>query len=432
MAWSELVVIDQPEPTALTVEAVATLRRITDDVEWASREWASALASRNVEPGDAIRFQRAANVACERAAHRLRADAPEWLTNWLGNRPTDGPGAAVWDDSVARIAHHRAVHEIDAAIPGLGPQPLDPRAAKGWQGLMLRTLRDRIWLTDRRHEPQATRTCLSATEMHDRRAELRALMSTAPADHRELIEHLTAGKVGSAEVHEHLVAATTAQQDRRDWIVANWPYVVELEQVNALINAQPAFAHWPPATPPPVQAVLDAVASSASPPRAREQRTLATLDQQAAANDPVRQAEAKIRDLDRLTPRASTSAERAAVDDALRAARVELRQARRERHIDDVFARYGSSTHDDAIERRRLTIAHDVLTDPPDWVVEHLRRLHENGRLGCTRVDDLATRIVAAAVHLDRHGHLPDGWAEFGLRPATRPVPAIEIEVPGP
>ncbi len=214
MAWDELVVIDQPEPIAVTEDAVETLRRITDDVERASREWAAALASRGVEPGDADRFQRAANVACERAAHRLRADAPEWLTNWLGNRPTDGPGAAVWDDSVARIARHRAVHEIDGATPGLGPQPLHPQAAEGWQELMLRTLRDRIWLTDRRHEPRATRACLSATEIPDRRAELQALMSTAPADRRELIERLTAGNVCSAEVHEHLVAATAAQQDR--------------------------------------------------------------------------------------------------------------------------------------------------------------------------------------------------------------------------
>ena len=94
----------------------------------------TALASHGVEPGDADRFQRAANVACERAAHRLRADPPEWLTNWLGHRPTDGPGAAVWDDSVARIAHHRAVHEIDDATPGLGPQPLDPQAAEALAG----------------------------------------------------------------------------------------------------------------------------------------------------------------------------------------------------------------------------------------------------------------------------------------------------------
>lgn len=432
MAWSELVVIDQPEPTALTEEAATTLRRITEDIERASREWAAALASHGVEPGDADRFQRAANVACDRAAHRLRAEAPEWLTSWLGNRPTDGPGAAVWDDAVARIAHHRAVHEIDAATTGLGPQPLDPQTAEGWQELMLQTLRDRIWLTDRQHEPQPTLTCLSATEMHDRRAELQALMRTAPADHSELIEHLTAGDVDSAHVYEHLATAVSGQKERRDWIVANWPYVVELEQLNARIATQPALARWPTAIPPPVQAVLDTMATCAILPPAREQRTLAALDQEAAANDPVRQAEATIRGLDELAARASTSAERAAVDEAVRAARLQLRQARRERLVDDVFARYGGGAHDDAAERRMQTVGYDVLTDPPDWVVEHLRRLHGDGRLGTTRVADLATRIVEAAVHHDRHGCLPNGWADLGVRPATLDVPVVEVEVPGP
>jgi hypothetical protein len=297
---------------------------------------------------------------------------------------------------------------------------------------MRRTLRDRIWLTERQPEPQPTHATMSPTATHERRAELQALMHTAPADHRELIERLTTSNAGTTEVHNHLIAAVNAQQERRDWIVANWPHLVELEQLNALIAAQPAFAHWPTAVPPQVQAVLDAMACTASPPPSREQRTLATLDQQAAANDPVRQAQAKIHDLDQLATRVATSAERAAVDEALRAARVELRQARRGRHIDDVFARYGGSAHDDACERRRLTIGYGVLTDPPDWVVEHLRRLHGDGRLGATRIDALSTRIVDAAVHLDRHGHLPDGWAEFGLRPATRPVPVIEIELSGP
>lgn len=60
-----------------------------------------------------------------------------------------------------------------------------------------------------------------------------------------------------------------------------------------------------------------------------------------------------------------------------------------------------------------------------------MRRLHDNGRLGTTRVRDLATRIVEAAVHLDRRGHLPDGWTDIGVRPATREVPVVEIEVPG-
>ncbi len=114
MAWSELVAIDQSEPTALTADAVATLRQITDDVVRASREWADALATHGVEPGDADRFQRAANVASERAAHLMRADPPEWLTNWLGPRPTDGPGAAVWDDAVAT----RPVPVIEIEVPG--------------------------------------------------------------------------------------------------------------------------------------------------------------------------------------------------------------------------------------------------------------------------------------------------------------------------
>lgn len=432
MAWSELLAMDQPEPTALSEDARATLQRITDHVDRAIREWADALAHHGIEPGDADRFQRAANVAAERAAHHLRADPPAWLTTWLGRRPTDGPRAAVWDDSVARIARHRTAQEIDDATPGLGPQPPDPEATKPWQEAMLRTLRDRIWLTEHQPEPQPIGLTMSPTAMHERRAELQALMHTAPADHRELIERLATGNAGTTEVHDHLIAAVSAQQERRDWIVANWPHVVELEQLNTLIATEPALAHWPTAVPPAVQAVIDAMAGTAAPPPSREQRTLATLDQQAAANDPVRQAQARVRDLDQLANRVATSTERAAIDDALRAARVELRQARRDRHIDDVFARYGASAHADAIERRRLTIGYDVLTDPPDWVIEHLRRLHDNGRLGTTRVDDLATRIVVAAVHLDRHGHLPNLWADTELRPATRPLPVVEIEVPGP
>jgi conjugative relaxase-like TrwC/TraI family protein len=430
MTWSELVAIDQPGPTPLTPEAAETLQLIAHDLDRAMRAWADALAPHDIEPGDADRLQRATNVACDRAAHQLRADAPEWLTNWLGQRPSDGPGAAVWDDAVARIAHHRAVHGIDDATPGLGPQPSETEATTPWQEVMLRTLRDRIWLTNPQVEPQAIHPTMSPLAMHERRAELQALMNSAPADHCDFIERLSSADASTAEVHEHLVVAVNAQNERRDWIVANWPHVVELEQLNALITAQPSLAHWPTAAPPAVQAVLDTLASTASPPPSREHRTLAALDHEATANDPVRQARARIHDLDQLAARASTSSERAAVDEALRAARLDLRQARREQHVANVFARYDGTACDDSIERRQLTVAHDVFTDPPDWVVEHVRRLHDHGHLGATRIDDLATRIVAAAVHLDRHGHLPDGWSDIEVRPATRPLPVVEIGVP--
>jgi hypothetical protein len=147
----------------------------------------------------------------------MRADPPEWLTTWLGRRPTDGPGAAVWDDAVARIARHRTAHETDDATPGLGPQPLDPMAAASWQEAMLRTLRDRIWLTERQLEPRPIGPTMSATAMHERRAELQALMHTAPADHRELIERLTTGHAGSTEVHDpHRRGQRTAGAARLD------------------------------------------------------------------------------------------------------------------------------------------------------------------------------------------------------------------------
>ena len=36
-----------------------------------------------------------------------------------------------------------------------------------------------------------------------------------------------------------------AQDQRREWIVANWPHLIELEQVTALIAQQQPLAHWP-------------------------------------------------------------------------------------------------------------------------------------------------------------------------------------------
>ncbi len=145
------------------------------------------------------------------------------------------------------------------------------------------------------------------------------------------------------------------------------------------------------------------MACTASPPPSREQRTLATLDQEAAANDPVRQAQAKIHDLDQLAIRVATSAERAAVDDALRAARVELRQARREQHIDDVFARYGGSAHDDAM---RATPSH-----------RRLRRPHRPTRLG--------RRTPATTARRRPPRRYPDrcsGYPDRGRRGAPRPA----------
>ena len=413
LPWHELVVIDDPEPVELTDAATATLAGLATAVTHAEDDWAFELSAYGVEPGDADRYRRAVHMIADRAAHHLRGVQPDWLTTWLGQRPTDAAGAAVWDDATTRIAHHRVLHGIDDATPGLGPRPEEPDTAQRWHQLMLRTLEDRCWLMDRHHEPPATIPVRSAADLVERRTELDTLMHTAPPDQRAFIDRLTRGHADAAEVHEQLLSAARTQDARRDWIIANWPHVVELEQITALIAAHPPLAHWPSAHPPAVRAVIDTLALLAPTPPRREERSLAELDRDAVANDPVRRLEQRLRHLGHLGVRAATDVEREAIDAEIETARGELRAARREARVDELFARYGADHTTAARERRALTIAHDTLTAPPTWVVEHLCRLHDAGRLGATRVDDIVTRVVHAAAHLDQHGHLPPGWPDL-------------------
>ena len=74
----------------------------------------------------------------------------------------------------------------------------------------------------------------------------------------------------------------------------------------------------------------------------------------------------------------------------------------------------------------------DTLSDPPAWVVEHVRYLHDTGQLATTRLGDLTIRVVIAAAHLDQHRQLPLGWPDIGLPLAERVVPEIELSLPNP
>ena len=151
----------------------------------------------------------------------------------------------------------------------------------------------------------------------------------------------------------------TPNRNGADRIVANWPHVVELEQLDTLIAAQPALAHWPTAVPPPVQAWCSTPwpapplphhrGSNAHWPRStRKPRPTTPFDRlkQGSAN------------LDQLATRVSTSAERGAVDEAVRAAHIQLRQARpratRRRRLRPIW-------RERSRRRRRATHAHPGL-----------------------------------------------------------------------
>lgn len=424
--WSELVVIDHPERVDITTDAAATLHRRAQAVTDSVAAWAGALAAHDVQPGDATTYRRALHTAVDNAAHTLRADPPDWLTTWIGHRPATPAAAAVWDDATNHIAQHRLLHDLDPDEPGIGSRPTDPAGQHRWDDLMLRLLEDRIWLHDH-HTPTITplQTAQPA-ELIERHAELEQLLAGAPADQQHFIHRIAHSTLDPIEMHEYLSAAMAVQDERRTWILANWPHLVELEQVTTLIERQQPLAHWPHTQPPEIQAVLDTLRQLAPQLDQREERTLAELDRLEIDTDPVRRLEARRAELRELSVRA-TPVEREALDAQLGKIGAELRHARRTRAVDESFARYTTTPIDDARATRITTLTHDTLASQPAWLIDGIRTLHENNQLNTRDVTDLATRIVAAAADQDRHGQLPEQWMEPASVCPVAQTAAVEL-----
>jgi hypothetical protein len=397
--WAELVAIDHPVAVDLTPAAEATLAARRAAVETAEHAWAAALAKQGVVPGDADLYRRATHTALDQAAHQLRADQPTWLTTWLGQRPTTPAAAAVWDDAVTQIAHHRALYSIPANEPGLGQRPDHAAGAERWQTLMMRVLEDRLWPADH-PVPDATPLAhRTPAELIQREAELNQLLSTAPVDQRSFIDRITHSQLDPAEMHQYLTAAMAEQSARREWILTSWPHLVELEQVTALTAAQPPLAHWPTAKPPEVQQALTTLRSLAPDIDQRESRTLAQIDEAERAVDPVSRLEARSRHLRSLTARAADETE--ALERELASVTAELRAARQSKRLDRTFGRYRKTPWDQARGARIKTLGHDTLASHPEWLIDELAKLHTTGQLATLTAEALMTHVVAMAVALD-------------------------------
>lgn len=223
-------------------------------------------------------------------------------------------------------------------------------------------------------------------------------------------------------MHEYLTSAMAVQDDRREWILTNWPHLVELEQIATLIAQQRPLAHWPTAQPAEVQQALDQLRALAPPLDTREDRTLAEIDHAEAQADPVQQLEARCDHLQQLANVASPT-EAEAVRAELATVTVELRDARRSRRVDTSFERYAPTTWDAARTTRVATLTRDVLTTQPAWVVDELRRQHDNGQLNARDIRSVADELIARAVATD-HGQI----APTGIEPTSQePAPTIEV-----
>ncbi|MGH9113338.1 MAG: ATP-dependent DNA helicase, partial [Acidimicrobiales bacterium] len=107
MRWGDISIVDPRQPAArtLTPTAVATLDQLTTAAQQRLAGWDAHLATYGVQPGDRHVYEHAAHLTVDRAARRLAAAQPDWLTTLLGHRPTDRPAAVqVWDDTVRDLA----------------------------------------------------------------------------------------------------------------------------------------------------------------------------------------------------------------------------------------------------------------------------------------------------------------------------------------
>ena len=416
--WSELVVIDQPQPVELTPAADARLTARRDALAAAEHEWATALAAHGVQPGDADRYRRATHTALDRAAHALRGDEPEWLTAWIGTRPATAAAVAVWDDATTHIARYRALHAVPADAPGLGERPTEPAGSHRWLALTIRLLEDRLWLADHPHPEVTPLTTRTPASLIERRDELEQLLATAPADQRDFVTRLTTSQLDPDELHEYLSAAMAVQGERREWILANWPYLIEFEQITTLITQQAPLAHWPTAQPLEVQQALAILRELAPEVDTPERRSLAEIDAAEHAADPVRRLEVRSKHLQALATHA-TGPERDAVDAELAQLAHELRAARRSQLVEDSFSRYHRTPWDQARENRIKTLTNDTLTRQPEWVIDEVRHLHTTGQLAALTPEALATHITAKAVALD-------GGQPTAAAPAPEP-PTVDL-----
>jgi conjugative relaxase-like TrwC/TraI family protein len=422
LPWHQLTVIDHPTPVTLTGDADAWLTASAHRLAAIETAWTDVLARHGVTPGDVDRIGWAADERTTRLTHALRSDPPEWLTWWLGPRPGDPAGATVHDDALTRLAAWRDRRHLPADTPGYGDRPADPPDARSWRAELTALLDTRAWLARRTLEPDPIEPPeLTAAQIHTRLDELHALLATAPADQTRLVDRLLAGDLDPAELHASLVEAERTQAARADWILTNWPHVVEHEQLTRLAHQLGPLDHWPAPLPATVTDVLDLLGVTVPPPAVREDRTLAELHDLLERLGPGAHLQALTTGLVGLNRRvdelaatiAATAAapadQRALLDhehQLLTAERADLRAAlvaERERLATaQLYRTDPASQLHDAIAHRRTTVVHDTLTTRPEWLTHWLTVLDSDGTLAQLPDHHTANAITDLATYRDR------------------------------
>lgn len=259
--WDELRLVDPtPLPHHITADTEVAIERLVTPLAKTLEEWKSDVRRARVEPGDAERFQQAADVHLQRATANLIAQGPSWLQHLVGEQPQDVAGATAWTDALRAITRYRLEHQIPDRTPGLGDRPHDFDAASAWDATSLAIAQARVWIASTDRRAAAWPIVPSRRELHERRDQLDELFTTVPDDCRNLIDRLRHGGLDLTDTAEILAAATTQQSERQQWIIRNWPHIVEYQEINRTL----ATGSW---GPDPI--LLDALDGTSLEPAAR-------------------------------------------------------------------------------------------------------------------------------------------------------------------
>ncbi len=186
LPWHLLKPIDHPEEVEPTDLAAAHLAERLADIKAAQAKWIVELAECGVAQDEVPILDAAITQRREQLARFSRATPPDWLTTWVGERPTDGTAATVYDDLVARLAHWRDQQRVPSEIRGFGRCPDDPALADEWTRASEQALADRCYLLDHQPSPATVVPTVDRATVRARLEELDALLATAPDDQRQI------------------------------------------------------------------------------------------------------------------------------------------------------------------------------------------------------------------------------------------------------
>ena len=157
----------------------------------------------------------------------------------------------------------------------------------------------------------------------------------------------------------------------------------------------------------------------------REDRTIAEIDRFQAEADPVSRLEAQCDRLGQQQRLDVTPDERSAVTTRLVEIRSHLRDARHERQVNNAFDRYTTPRWDQARATRIATVRHEILTEPPQWILEELQRRDLAGDLARVDARALADGFIATALAAEgHHDPVPKPTAEPPADAQLRPTPS--------